>query len=58
MTVAVLRDRDLQLNLAGPIDGLVKALARFEVVDLQVGEPDLEQIFLTFYAEQAPSRAA
>jgi beta-exotoxin I transport system ATP-binding protein len=58
VTDVVLRDRDLQLDLAGPIDGLVKALARFEVVDLQVGEPDLEQIFLTFYAEEAPSRAA
>ena len=58
VTDAVLRDRDLELNLAGPIDSLVKALARFDVSDLQIGEPDLEQIFLTFYAEQEPGRAA
>jgi hypothetical protein len=27
----------------------VKALARFEVIDLQSHEPSLEEIFLTFY---------
>jgi ABC-2 type transport system ATP-binding protein len=58
VTDAVVRAQDLQLNLTGPIDGLVKALARFEVLDLQVGEPDLEEIFLTFYADEAPSHAA
>ena len=35
---------------AGPIDAVVKALARYEVLDLQSREPSLEEIFLTFYA--------
>jgi ABC-2 type transport system ATP-binding protein len=35
--------------MAGPIDPLVKAIARFEVLDLESREPSLEEIFLTFY---------
>ena len=40
----------LRITLAGPIDPVVKALARYEVLDLQSREPSLEEIFLTFYA--------
>ena len=39
----------LRITLAGSTDPLVKALARFEVIDLQSREPTLEEIFLTFY---------
>ena len=39
----------VRITVAGPIDPLVKALARYEVVDLQSREPSLEEIFLTFY---------
>jgi ABC-2 type transport system ATP-binding protein len=39
----------LRITLAGPVDPLVKALARYDVVDLQSREPSLEEIFLTFY---------
>jgi ABC-2 type transport system ATP-binding protein len=39
----------VRITLAGPIDPLVKTLARFEVLDLQSREPSLEEIFLTFY---------
>jgi ABC-2 type transport system ATP-binding protein len=36
---------------AGPIDPIVKALARHEVADLVSHEPSLEDLFLTFYGE-------
>ena len=31
------------------MDALVKAAARFEVLDVESHEPSLEDIFLTFY---------
>ena len=37
------------LALEGPADGLVKALARFEVVGLDSHEADLEDVFLALY---------
>jgi beta-exotoxin I transport system ATP-binding protein len=46
--VVVFGDR-VRIELAGPIDPLVKTLARYEVLDLQSHEPSLEEIFLTFY---------
>ena len=39
----------VRITIAGPIDPLVKTLARLEVVDLESREPSLEEIFLTFY---------
>jgi len=39
----------VRITMAGPIDPLVKTLARLEVVDLESREPSLEEIFLTFY---------
>jgi ABC-2 type transport system ATP-binding protein len=41
----------------GSLDLLVKALARFTVVDLSITEADLEEVFLAFYGEQAPHAA-
>ncbi len=38
-------------TVAGPLDAVVKAAARFEVVDLASHEPSLEEIFLTFYGK-------
>jgi hypothetical protein len=38
--------------VAGSIDGVVKAAARFEVVDLKSHEPSLEDIFLTYYGKE------
>ena len=35
----------------GSLDQLVKALARFTVIDLSITEADLEEMFLTFYGE-------
>lgn len=38
-----------RFELAGKVDAAVKALARHEILDLAVHEPDLEDVFLTFY---------
>jgi ABC-2 type transport system ATP-binding protein len=43
----------LHVTVAGPLDAVVKAAARFEVVDLQSHEPSLEDIFLTYYGKEA-----
>jgi ABC-2 type transport system ATP-binding protein len=39
----------VRLTVAGPVDAVVKAAARHEVVDLTSHEPSLEEIFLRFY---------
>ncbi|CAN5433821.1 ABC transporter ATP-binding protein [soil metagenome] len=44
------------LTLAGPVDPVVKVLAALEVLDLSIGEPDLEDLFLSLYEE--PTRVA
>ena len=41
----------------GSLDLLVKALARFTVVDLSITEADLEEMFLSLYGEQTPDAA-
>jgi len=40
-------------TVAGSLDGLVKALAAHEVVDLVTHEPRLEDVFMTYYGEDA-----
>jgi ABC-2 type transport system ATP-binding protein len=39
----------LRCTVRGPMDALVKAAARFEVVDLQSQQPGLEELFLHYY---------
>ena len=39
----------LELTAAGSIDALVKALAGYDVVSLTSREPDLEDVYMTFY---------
>ena len=39
----------VRCSVAGSMDALVKAAARFEVLDVESHEPSLEDIFLTFY---------
>lgn len=41
----------VHLTVAGHLDAVVKAAARYEVVDITSNEPTLEQVFLTFYGE-------
>jgi ABC-2 type transport system ATP-binding protein len=43
----------VRCTVAGTMDRVVKAAARFEVVDLLSHEPTLEDIFLTFYRSEA-----
>jgi ABC-2 type transport system ATP-binding protein len=45
----------LRCSVSGSIDPLIKAAARFEVVEINSQEPSLEELFLTYYA---PSEAA
>jgi len=48
----------LRCRLTGRPDGLVKAAARFGVADLKVEEPDLEELFLTYYRGEEAADAA
>ena len=49
VTVRGVENHDVHLEVAGSLNPLVRALARFEVADLSVREPDLEELFLAFY---------
>jgi ABC-2 type transport system ATP-binding protein len=51
-------DNMLRCRLTGRADGLVKAAARFGVVDLTVEEPDLEELFFTYYRGEEAADAA
>lgn len=42
----------LAFKLTGPLDPVVKAAARHTVLDMEVTEPTLEEIFLTFYGRE------
>ena len=43
------RGHDVHLELTGSFDPLVHELARHRVADLSIREPDLEELFLSFY---------
>jgi ABC-2 type transport system ATP-binding protein len=45
-----------QLSVSGSMDALVKALGQHEVVRLQAEEAPLEEVFLKFYEEAAPTQ--
>jgi ABC-2 type transport system ATP-binding protein len=44
-------DSTVRLVVSGPMDTMVKALARHDVVDLVSEKPSLEEVFLAFYGE-------
>lgn len=48
--------RRLRCSVSGSIDPLVKALAKFEVVDLISHEPSLEEVFLALYGGEESAR--
>ena len=50
---AVFNDRVAIFTVEGSVDRLLKAVARFEVVDMISHEPDLEEVFLEYYREDA-----
>ena len=45
----VMKDTVLRCTVAGSFDTFIKAVARFEVVNMISQEPNLEDIFLTYY---------
>lgn len=53
----VLEDSTLRCTLTGWADELIKTAAQFEVVSIQSEEPDLEQMFFTFYEGGSPDVA-
>jgi ABC-2 type transport system ATP-binding protein len=42
-------------QVSGPLDPVVKAAARHTVVDMDLSEPTLEEVFLTFYGRELTS---
>ena len=42
-------DSIVTLQVDGEVDGLIKALAAFPVIDLDIERPSLEEIFLAYY---------
>jgi ABC-2 type transport system ATP-binding protein len=51
-------DSVLRARLAGRADALVKAAARYPVASLVVEEPDLEELFFTYYGGEEATDAA
>jgi ABC-2 type transport system ATP-binding protein len=39
----------VRCSVRGPVDPVIKAAARYEVVDLRSHEPGLEELFLQYY---------
>ncbi len=50
------RNATVWLQTAGGLDPLIKALARYRVVDLRTEQPGLEEIILTYYQEPMEAR--
>lgn len=48
----------VRLVVDGSMDGLIKALARYDVVNLVTHEPDLEEIFMGYYSKEGSGDAA
>ena len=42
-------NNQLSFEISGPIDNIIKAIAKYEVSDVKIHEPDLEEIFLSYY---------
>ena len=45
-------DNQVQLNVQGSVDPVLKALAQYTVLDLSIEEPTLEEIFLGHYGSE------
>jgi ABC-2 type transport system ATP-binding protein len=41
----------VRCTVRGPVDALIKAAARYELVDIQSQQPGLEELFLEYYRE-------
>jgi ABC-2 type transport system ATP-binding protein len=47
-------DGRITFRASGSLDPVIKAAARHRVVDVELAHPTLEEIFLTYYAEEGP----
>jgi ABC-2 type transport system ATP-binding protein len=47
----------VRFSVEGSVDRLVKAVAEYEVLNIRSEEPDLEEIFLGYYEDEAPDGA-
>ena len=45
----------VSFKVSGPLDPVVKAAARHTVLDMELTEPTLEEVFLTFYGQRGAS---
>ena len=45
----------LSFKVSGPLDPVIKAAARHTVLDMELTEPTLEEVFLTFYGQRGTS---
>ena len=48
----------LKCEVVGSLDQFIKTAARYEVVDMTVHEPSLEEVFLAFYGEEESDASA
>jgi ABC-2 type transport system ATP-binding protein len=48
----------VRFTVTGPIDRVIKTLGSYRVSDLRSREPDLEDVFLTFYSGDETPREA
>ena len=45
-------DRELRMRVSGEVDAVVKAAARWRLLDIESQEPSLEEVFLDYYGEE------
>lgn len=58
VTDLAVENATLRCTVRGSVDALVKAAARFNVVDLKVHEPSLEEVFLAYYISEVSQTAS
>jgi ABC-2 type transport system ATP-binding protein len=46
----------VRCTVHGPVDALIKAAARYQVVDVQSRQPGLEELFLELYRGRTENR--
>jgi beta-exotoxin I transport system ATP-binding protein len=52
VTDLTLDGRRVTFHVRGELDPVVKAVARHTIADMELVEPTLEEMFLTYYADQ------
>lgn len=59
LTVAEVQGKNLHLRYKGPVRALLQLLAQYELDDVTIREPELDEIFMTYYqsADRPPEEA-